>query len=62
MLLDQEHAQAAAGGVAGEAGAVNAAADDGEVEVGHGVLDLCLQICVLIRASRRRMGGLSGTI
>ena len=62
VLLDEQHAQAAAGGVAGDAGAVDAAADDGEVEVGHGVFDLCLQICVLIRARRRRMGGLSGTI
>ncbi len=37
--LDQQHAQAAAGGVAGEAGAVDAAADDGEVEVGHCAAD-----------------------
>jgi len=33
--LDQQHAQAAAGGVAGDPGSVDAAADDGEVEVGH---------------------------
>ncbi len=36
VLLDQQHAQAAAGGVAGNPRAVDAAADDGEVEVGHG--------------------------
>ena len=34
-LLDQQHAQAPAGGVAGDAGAVDAAADDGKVEIGH---------------------------
>ena len=51
--LDQQHAQAAAGGVAGEAGSVDAAADDGEVEVGH-----CLLICLI----RRRMGGLRGAL
>ena len=38
VLLDEQHAQAAAGGVAGESGAVDAAADDGEVVVGHGLL------------------------
>ena len=36
VLLDKQYAQAAAGGVAGDAGSVDAAADDGEVEVGHG--------------------------
>ena len=35
VLLDQEHAQAAAGGIAGDAGAVDAAPDDGEVEIAH---------------------------
>ena len=35
VLLQQQHAQAAAGGVARDAGAVDAAADDGEVVVGH---------------------------
>ncbi len=33
--LDQQHPHAAAGGVAGEPGSVDAAADDGEVVVGH---------------------------
>ena len=45
VLLDQQHAQAAAGGVARDPGAVDAAADDGEVEVGHVLL-----IVPLIRA------------
>ena len=36
VLLDQQHAQAAAGGVARDAGTVDAAADDGEIVVGHG--------------------------
>ena len=53
VLLDQQHAQAAAGGVAGESGSVDAAADDGEVVVGHGLL---------IRFVPRRMGGLCGTL
>ena len=35
VLLQQQHAQAAAGGVARDAGAVDAAADDGEIVVGH---------------------------
>ena len=35
VLLDQNDAEAAAGGVARDAGAVDAAADDGEIEVGH---------------------------
>ncbi len=35
VLLDQDDAQAAAGGVARDAGAVDTAADDSEVEVGH---------------------------
>ena len=35
VLLDQQNAQAPAGGVAGDPGAVDAAADDGEIEVGH---------------------------
>ncbi len=35
VLLDHEHAQAAPDGIAGNAGAVDAAADDGEIEVGH---------------------------
>ena len=39
--LDQQHAQAAAGGVAGEPGSVDAAADDGEVEVGHELRICC---------------------
>ena len=38
VLLDQEDAQAAAGGVAGDARAVDAAADDGEVEIGHALI------------------------
>ena len=46
VLLDQQHAQAAAGGVAGNPRSVDAAADDGEVEVGHGSL-----ICALISAT-----------
>jgi hypothetical protein len=35
VLLDQQNAQAAAGGVAGDPGAIDAAADNGEIEVGH---------------------------
>ena len=35
VLLDQEHAQAAPGRIAGDAGAVDAAPDDGEVEIAH---------------------------
>src|SRR5918995_3772905 len=35
VLLDQEHAQAAAGGIAGDTSAVDAAPDDGEVEIAH---------------------------
>jgi hypothetical protein len=35
VLLDQEHAQAAAGSVARDTGSVDAAADDGKIEVGH---------------------------
>ena len=35
VLLDQQHAKTAAGGVAGDAGAVDAAADDGEIEIRH---------------------------
>ena len=35
VLLEQQHAQAAAGGVARDAGPVDAAADDGEVVVRH---------------------------
>jgi hypothetical protein len=35
VLLEQQHAQAPAGGVARDAGAVDAAADDGEIVVGH---------------------------
>ena len=35
VLLQQQHAQAPAGGVARDAGAVDAAADDGEIVVGH---------------------------
>ena len=35
MLLDEDDAKAAAGGVARDAGAVDAAADNGEIEVGH---------------------------
>ena len=35
VLLDQEHAKPAAGRVAGDAGAVDAAAHNGEIEVGH---------------------------
>ena len=53
-MLDQQHAQAAAGGVARDAGAVDAAADDGEVEVGHE----CPVDCLLIASRSRRMGGL----
>ena len=35
VLLDQDDAKAAAGGVARDAGAVDAAADDGEIEISH---------------------------
>ena len=35
VLLDQEHAQAPAGGVAGDAGPIDAAADNCQVELGH---------------------------
>ena len=35
VLLDQQHAQAASGGVARDARAVDAAADDREVEIAH---------------------------
>ncbi len=35
VLFDQHDAKAAAGGIARDAGAVDAAADDGEIEVGH---------------------------
>ena len=35
-LLDQKHAQPSAGGIAGDPGTVDTAADDGEVEIGHG--------------------------
>ena len=35
VLLDQQDAQPAAGGVAGNARAIDAAADNGEIEVGH---------------------------
>ncbi len=35
VLLDEHDPQAAAGGVAGNAGAVDAAADDGEIEISH---------------------------
>ncbi len=34
-LLDQDDTKPAAGGVAGDAGAVDTAADYGEIEVGH---------------------------
>ena len=37
-LLQQEDAEAAPSGIAGNAGAVDAAADNGEVVVGHIVL------------------------
>ena len=52
VLLDQQHAQAAAGGVARDAGAVDAAADDGEIVVGHSLN------CLLIRLDSRRMAAL----
>ena len=45
VLLEQQHAQAAAGGVARDAGAVDAAADDGEIVVGHGALRDSSQPC-----------------
>jgi len=35
VLLEQDDAKAAAGGIARDAGAVDAAADNGEIEVGH---------------------------
>ena len=35
VLLDQQDAQPAAGGIAGNPGAIDAAADNGEIEVGH---------------------------
>ena len=35
VLLDQQDAQTPAGGIAGDAGAVDAAADNGQIEVGH---------------------------
>ena len=38
VLLDQQHAQAPPGSVARDAGSVDAAADDGEVEIGHTAL------------------------
>jgi hypothetical protein len=38
--FDQQHVQAAPGGVAREPGSVDAAADDGEVEVGHDCAEL----------------------
>jgi hypothetical protein len=34
-LLDQQDTQATAGGIASDAGAVDAAADNGKIEVGH---------------------------
>ena len=40
VLLDQQHAQAAAGGIPGQSGSVDAAADNGEVVVGHRPADL----------------------
>ena len=47
VLLDQQHTNAAAGGVARNTGSVDAAADNGEIEVGH-VLSriLGLQACL----------------
>ena len=51
VLLDQQHAQAAAGGIASQSDPVDAAADDREVVVGHSLL---------IRLVPGRMGGLSG--
>ena len=51
VLLDQQHAQAAAGGIARQPYTVDAAADDREVVVGHSLL-ICL--------GPGRMGGLSG--
>src|SRR6185295_7821735 len=35
VLLEQQHFEPAAGGVARDADAVDAAADDGEIELGH---------------------------
>ena len=35
VLLEQDHPEAAPGGVAGNANAVNAAPDDGEIEISH---------------------------
>jgi hypothetical protein len=35
VLLDQQNAQAPAGGIAGNSGAIDAAAHNGEIEVGH---------------------------
>ena len=48
VLLEQQHAQAPAGGVARDAGAVDAAADDGEIVVGHR--------CPVIRVRSRMRG------
>ena len=48
VLLDQHDPQAAAGGVAGDAGAVDAAADDREIEVSH-----CVPLVPMIEISRR---------
>ena len=49
VLLDQQHAKPAPGGVARDPGAVDAAADDGEIEVGHA--------CLLIRQTREHGAG-----
>jgi hypothetical protein len=38
VLLDKQYTQPAAGGVAGDAGAIDAPADNGEIEIDHASL------------------------
>ena len=45
VALDKQHAQTAARGVAGQAGSIDAATDNGEVEVGHGRINCRLSRC-----------------
>jgi hypothetical protein len=38
ILLDQEHSDPAPGGVARDSGAIDAAADDSKIEIGHAAI------------------------
>ena len=59
VLLDQNHLEPAPGGIAGDAGAVDAAANDGKIEIGH-----CLvpgQLCRFTRLLGESYAALSAS-